>query len=107
MESSGLLAIAVEAAIAASVLVRESSVSQRAAQEKAAGDYVTEIDTAAETCIRDRLAEQTGIPVVGEEAGGIRSERFWVVDPIDGTTNFTRGFPMVGISIALVVEGRP
>ena len=37
----------------------------------------------------------------------MRAERMWVVDPIDGTTNFLRGYPVVGVSVALVEEGRP
>src|SRR5205823_4084816 len=34
-------------------------------------------------------------------------ERYWAVDPLDGTTNFLHGFPIVGVSVALVEEGRP
>jgi myo-inositol-1(or 4)-monophosphatase len=45
--------------------------------------------------------------VVGEEAGGDVGRRWWVVDPLDGTTNFLHGFPAVAVSIALVEDGRP
>lgn len=76
--------------------------------EKAAGDYVTEVDKASEHAIADFLTSAApGIPVVGEEHGGPVADRYWLVDPLDGTTNFVHGFPIVGVSVALVEEGRP
>jgi myo-inositol-1(or 4)-monophosphatase len=45
--------------------------------------------------------------VLAEEGGGTRAGTMWAVDPLDGTTNFTRGFPTVGISVALLVDGQP
>ena len=47
------------------------------------------------------------IPVHGEEGGGETGDRYWVVDPLDGTTNFAHGFPAVGVSVALVERGLP
>jgi myo-inositol-1(or 4)-monophosphatase len=81
---------------------------------KAAGDYVTDTDLDSERAIRKALAG-TGIAVVGEETEGAASGsgigdapgRFWVVDPLDGTTNFLHGFIAVGVSVALVQDGRP
>lgn len=79
-----------------------------AAIEKGAGDYVTEVDRASERAIADFLAQATpGVQVVGEERGGVASERYWLVDPLDGTTNFVHGFPIVAVSVALVESGRP
>jgi myo-inositol-1(or 4)-monophosphatase len=72
------------------------------------GDWVTDVDLASEAAIAELLAEATpGIPMVGEESGGDRSGRHWLVDPLDGTTNFVHGFRAVGVSVALVEEGRP
>ena len=78
-------------------------------EEKGAGDYVTATDRAAEDAIRAALeAGAPGIPVLGEEGGGSRdAAETWVVDPIDGTTNFVHGFPVVAVSIGLLREGRP
>jgi myo-inositol-1(or 4)-monophosphatase len=77
------------------------------ATEKGAGDYVTEVDRASEHAIADFRAQATpGVPVVGEEHGGA-SERYWLVDPLDRTTNFVHGFPIVAVSVALVESGRP
>jgi len=76
--------------------------------EKASGDYVTEVDRAGERAIVEFLSRAApGVPVVGEEGGGKATERYWLVDPLDGTTNFVHGFPIVGVSVALVESGRP
>jgi len=79
-----------------------------AAELKGAGDYVTATDRNSESAILDVLArEAPGVAVLAEERGGLRSTTMWAVDPLDGTTNFTRGFPAVGISVALLDQGRP
>jgi myo-inositol-1(or 4)-monophosphatase len=71
-------------------------------------DMVSEADLAVENFIRSALAEsfpQDGF--LGEESGGGNSRSLWIVDPIDGTTNFLSGLPMWGVSIGLVVDGAP
>ena len=79
-----------------------------AAELKGAGDYVTATDRNSESAILEVLArEAPGVAVLAEERGGLRSATMWAVDPLDGTTNFTRGFPAVGISVALLDQGRP
>jgi len=79
-----------------------------AAEDKgASGDYVTEVDRASERAVVELLRAETGLPTVGEEEGGDRAEQYWVVDPLDGTTNFVHGLPIVGVSVALVERGRP
>jgi myo-inositol-1(or 4)-monophosphatase len=98
---------ALAAARAGGALVAAATAhAARGRRSKSAGDYVTSADLASERAIREALAG-TGIEVVGEEAGGRASERHWLVDPLDGTANFLHGFPAVGVSIALVSEGRP
>jgi len=76
---------------------------------KAAGDYVSDVDRASEEAVVQVLrAGAPEIPVLAEEAGGERTaERYWAVDPLDGTTNYLHSFPAVGVSVALVEEGRP
>ena len=79
-----------------------------AASEKARGDWVTEWDFASEHAILEVLARRTPeIAVLGEETGGLRADTMWAVDPLDGTKNFTRGFPVVGVSVGLVDRGEP
>src|SRR5204862_4370872 len=47
------------------------------------------------------------IAVIAEESGGHAAERFWAVDPLDATTNFLIGFPIVAVSVALVEPPHP
>lgn len=102
-----LLAVAERAARVGGRVVLEGA-GTASAEQKGAGDYVTEVDRASEDAIRGVLSRaEPSIPVVGEEAGGAPRDRWWVVDPLDGTTNFLHGFPAVGVSIALVDSGRP
>ncbi len=70
---------------------------------------VTDADRAVEQGIRDVLAaERPNDAVLGEELGGERrAGRQWIVDPIDGTTNFLRGQPIWGTLIALAIDGEP
>jgi myo-inositol-1(or 4)-monophosphatase len=102
-----LLELAERAALRGGALVIREGPAPKA-EAKGAGDYVTEVDRASERAIREVLGEGSpDIPVVGEEAGGAGGGRSWVVDPLDGTTNFVHGFPVVGVSVALVEDGRP
>lgn len=87
-----------------------------AAELKGRGDYVTATDRSSQHAILEVLArEAPGVPVLAEEAGlpagvpapWLAGAAMWAVDPLDGTTNFTRGFPTVGVSVALIDAGRP
>jgi myo-inositol-1(or 4)-monophosphatase len=73
------------------------------AQKSARGDLVTALDRACEALIIERLvAAFPQSAVLGEEGGsraGTSDER-WVIDPLDGTTNYTHGYPMYCVSIA-------
>lgn len=105
-----LLNLAIAAAEAAGRVITAARASGRrpVAEAKGPGDWVTEVDREAEAAATSILRMATPeIPVLAEESGGERGERFWVVDPLDGTTNFVLGFPMVGVSIALVEGGDP
>jgi histidinol-phosphatase len=71
---------------------------------------VTDADTATEAALRALIGEQRrGDAVLGEEEGGrvARVGRGWVLDPIDGTKNFSRGMPAWATLIALTVDGEP
>ena len=79
-----------------------------AAELKARGDYVTATDRRSESAILEILARDSpGVAVLAEERGGSRASTMWAVDPLDGTTNFTRGFPSVAVSVALIENRRP
>ena len=104
------VSVAARAASLGAEAVREAGLhGEVGVQDKALpGDYVTEVDLAAEQAIVSFLeAEGGGVGVHGEERGGVDIADAWVVDPLDGTTNFAHGFWAVGVSVALVREGRP
>jgi myo-inositol-1(or 4)-monophosphatase len=79
-----------------------------AAEVKGAGDYVTARDRESESAILEVLArEAPGVAVLAEESGGRPAGTMWAVDPLDGTTNFMRGFPVVAVSVGLLEGGLP
>lgn len=103
-----LVRVATDAAGAGAALVREALGAARNVVSKKPGDWVSDVDLASERAVRAVLeAEAPDIAVVGEEEGGEEADRYWLVDPLDGTANFVHGFPVVGVSIALVAGGRP
>ena len=102
--------LAVAAASAAGELVARAHAGPGTltAEVKSPGDYVTEVDRSAEqAAIRVLREGAPDIAILAEESGGTPTQRMWVIDPVDGTTNFVRGFPVVGVSVALVEDGRP
>lgn len=83
------------------------SLDQLEVEVKGRQDYVSQADREVEAAIRALLEEEfPGEGFLGEETGGEIAEPMWVVDPIDGTTNFLRGIPLWGISIAWVAGGK-
>jgi len=72
-------------------------------------DYASRVDFQIEDAIRKALAGAgQDIPFLGEERGGtLRAPLLWVLDPIDGTTNFIKGSPLCAISLALLGDGQP
>jgi myo-inositol-1(or 4)-monophosphatase len=103
-----LTAIAVDAALEGGRVILAGSERRGGSTKGRPGDYVTEVDLASERAIAAFLGAATpDIRVLGEEEGGALSGRSWVVDPLDGTTNFMHGFVAVGVSVALVEDGRP
>ena len=94
---------------------RAGSIINRAAQnidiltvtQKAANDYVSEDDREAERAIISVLHETyPSHSILAEESGASgSSEYLWIIDPLDGTTNFLHGFPQYAVSIALSHKG--
>lgn len=71
--------------------------------------FVTDADKAVEKALRDRIeSEREGEGFFGEESGRVdEGAKQWIIDPIDGTSNFLRGVPNWATLIALAVEGKP
>ncbi|RUO29830.1 inositol-1-monophosphatase [Aliidiomarina sedimenti] len=107
-----MLNIAVRAARAAGKVVMKSVAQgeKLIIEGKGQHDFVTHIDKAAESVIIDTIRKSyPNHSIQAEESGdqqGSDSDYLWVIDPIDGTTNFMRGIPHFCISIALVVKGQ-
>ncbi len=108
-----MLNVAIKAARAAGAVINRAALdveSVRVAQ-KQVNDFVTEVDQAAERMIIETLlGAYPGHGILGEESGkefGAKdSDYVWIIDPLDGTTNFIHGFPVYCVSIALAVKGK-
>ena len=108
------LTVATLAARGAANVIRQSAPELHKLEwiEKAAADFVTEVDRGAESAIISAIkAEFPGAVIVGEElspdADSTSAALTFVVDPLDGTTNFLHGFPHYGVSIGVIENGKP
>jgi myo-inositol-1(or 4)-monophosphatase len=103
-----VLAVAVRAARRAAGLIRDHAGRRDEVRTKATNDFVTATDEAAQDAILAVLNDTTpGIDVIAEEGADLDAHarsadgRRWIVDPIDGTTNFMQQVPPYAVSIAL------
>jgi histidinol-phosphatase len=99
---------ALEAAAAAGDIIRKAYRGSFKVRYKADASPVTEVDEAAEAAIRKILKKKFhGHGFYGEETGKdhVDAEYVWLVDPIDGTKAFVRGYPIFSVQIALMHEG--
>jgi myo-inositol-1(or 4)-monophosphatase len=100
----------VAAAARAGDFIRERAANRSAIQweEKARADFVSDVDRGAEQAIADVIAgRHADARILGEELSPAMSDRsglVFVVDPLDGTTNFLHGFPWYAVSIAALVD---
>ena len=104
------LALAEAVAREAGALLKENFGREQSIEFKGRINLVTEMDRRAEDLIVKRLqAAYPGDDIWAEEGSGRRSgaERAWVVDPLDGTTNYAHEYPVWSVSIALAVGGEP
>ncbi len=108
-----MLNIAIKAARAAGAIINRAAldIERLQVEVKAANDYVTEVDKASEAAIIDILLQAyPGHAILAEESGrshGAKDSDFlWIIDPLDGTTNFIHGFPVYAVSIALAFRGK-
>lgn len=111
---AALEAIAIDACRSAAAFIRGSTERDPSGTKSTTTDVVTATDLAAEELVRTELAARTpGARVLGEERGtgrlgtGPHDQVEWVVDPLDGTVNFTYGVPVSAVSVAAVVSGMP
>src|SRR5688572_26934206 len=110
-----MLNIAVKAARRAGSIINRASLDRGSLQitAKNKNDFVTQVDKAAESAVIDIIRQAyPDHDVLGEESGALpgsgassKSEYRWIIDPLDGTTNFIHGFPQYCVSIALQHRG--
>lgn len=108
-----MLNVAVKAARAAGAIINRAALDVEAVRvsQKQSNDFVTEVDHASEQAVIETLltaypdhgiwAEESG-----REHGNAKADHVWIIDPLDGTTNFIHGFPVYCVSIALSVRGK-
>ena len=108
-----MINVAVKAARAAGAIINRAALDVESVRvsQKQVNDFVTEVDQASEQMIIETLlgaypghgiwAEESG-----REHGAQDSEFVWIIDPLDGTTNFIHGLPIYCVSIALAVRGK-
>ncbi|MDX2270954.1 MAG: inositol monophosphatase family protein [Cyanobacteriota bacterium] len=105
------LDIASEAAQAAGALLRDYARHPLNVEEKRPGDLVTVADHASEKLIMERLTrhfpEDAILTEESGQQGSLESEDCWVIDPLDGTTNFAHGYPFAAVSIGWLHQGQP
>lgn len=111
-EIKSLLNAAGRAALTAGSMIRELYEKPHDIKMKGEINLVTEADLAAETAIVASLQEDAPeIAIMAEESHDPdkkpESGRVWVIDPLDGTTNFAHGIPIFAVSIALMEENKP
>ena len=108
-----MLNVAVKAARAAGAIINRAALDVEAVRisQKQVNDFVTEVDHASEQAIIETLL--TAYPdhgILAEESGSQHgnpnADHIWIIDPLDGTTNFIHGFPVYCVSIALQVRGK-
>ena len=108
-----MLNIAIKAARAAGAIINRASldVDRLTVTSKGPNDFVTEVDQAAERIIIETLlSAYPDHAILAEESGrsmgSHTSDYVWIIDPLDGTTNFIHGFPQYAVSIALAFKGK-
>ena len=108
-----MLNVAIKAARAAGAIINRAALDVEAVRisQKQVNDFVTEVDHAAEQAIIETLlTAYPGHGILAEETGNTHgakhSDYVWIIDPLDGTTNFIHGFPVYCVSIAMAFKGK-
>jgi len=108
-----MLNTAIKAARSAGAIINRASLDLDLLKvnTKSPNDFVTEVDHKAEAVIIETLlGAYPGHGILAEESGSQHgskdSEYVWIIDPLDGTTNFIHGFPFYAVSIALAFRGQ-
>ncbi len=109
LDAGKLLAVAWEGAEAAGSLIRESWQQAKIIRYKSSIDLVTSVDRQSEQCIvrilQEHFPEHSILAEEETSSTGSEKNLRWIIDPLDGTTNFAHGYPQVSVSIAFEQNG--
>ncbi len=110
MKNDSLLEGLIAATRESGEIIRRQWEEERRVRHKGCVDLVTQTDVAVEAFLKERLAALApGVGFLAEESsedGARPSGDCWIIDPVDGTTNFVHRIPQVGTSVALWLDGR-
>ena len=103
------LEIAKSAALLAGAYIRDQQNKDLEILLNEGRDIKLQIDVDAEKIIKDHLIAESSFPILAEESGASNelNDFYWVVDPLDGTSNFLRNIPISCVSIALMQDIDP
>ncbi len=110
MDSSHLLSVAIDAAQGAADIILSASKSSRIADHKGRTDLVTKTDKDSEDYICSLIKESfPDHGILAEESGSSfpEADYQWIIDPLDGTTNFVHDYPSYGVSIGIMINDTP
>jgi len=109
LQIDSYLEIAKSAALLAGAYIKDQQNKDLEILLNEGRDIKLQIDVDAEKIIKDHLIAESSFPILAEESGASNelSEFYWVVDPLDGTSNFLRNIPISCVSIALMKDIEP
>ena len=110
LDNEELLGVAVDACLDASNVIMSSLDIPKETRFKGKTDLVTEIDIRSEKIIKSVISSSFNDHSIWAEETGkeeTTSDYVWIIDPLDGTTNFVHGYPPFGISIGVLYKGKP
>ena len=99
------LKVAKSAALAAGEILKTKKSDLNVETFSSERDIKLEADVVAETLIKEIIEDESNIPILAEESGKSSEnlgDIFWVIDPLDGTANYSRNIPICCVSIALI-----
>ena len=104
------LILAKEAALAAGSFLKDNKAKINKTLSSTNKDIKLQADISSELIIKDIIVSQSKFPILAEESGYSSkspSKIFWVIDPLDGTANYSRDIPLCCVSIALIFNNIP
>ena len=104
-----LLEISKKAAIESGELLKKNFYENQVATLNQGRDIKLSIDIAAENLILNSIKKKSKLPILSEESGASKDlgDTYWIVDPLDGSSNYFRKIEICAVSIALMHQGEP